>query len=106
MGESPRPPLRAPRRSSVPFRPEFTLLLLYLFAFFAFFALLLALPDLLAGVRALPPAAGPITEEDRAAAARIAREALRGKLGYAFAAGAGALGLGLWARVLPGLRRR
>lgn len=106
MGEAPRPPVRAPRRSSVAFRPAFTLFLLYFFGFFVFFALLLALPDLVEGARELPPGTGPITEEERARAARIASEAVRGRLTYALAAAAVALGLGSWLGVLPGLRRR
>ena len=99
------PPLRA-RPSSVTFRPQFTLLVLYFFAFFVFFCFVLALPDLIAGARALPPSSGPLTDAEREAAARIAAEALRGKLPLAFAATVAAIALGAWTRALPGLRRR
>ena len=53
-----RRPARAPT-----FRPEFTLLMLYFFAFFVFFALLLALPDLVEGMRTLPPASSLEAEQ-------------------------------------------
>jgi hypothetical protein len=94
-----------PRRRAPPpqFRPEFTLMLLYFFAFFVFFALLLALPDLLAGMRTLAPAT--TIEAERAAGAAIARHALQGKLTYAVVASVVALGLGAYTRVLPGLKR-
>jgi hypothetical protein len=106
MGDPPRLPRRVRPRTTTTFRPEFTLFVLYLFAFFVFFALLLALPDLIEGARALPPDPGPLREEERARAAQIARDALRGRLGYAFAAAVVALALGARARVLPGLRKR
>jgi ABC-type Na+ efflux pump permease subunit len=86
------------------FRPEFTLLLLYFFMLFLFFALLLALPDLLEGMRTLPPAAS--IEEERAAGAAIAQQAVKGKLFAAFLATVVALGLGAYTRVLPGIRKR
>jgi len=106
MGAPPRPPRRVPRRSSITFRPQFTLLLLYFFAFFVFFCLLLALPALLEGLRSLPPARGPLSEEEKALAADIARRALEGRLVYALIATSLALGIGLWSRALPGLRKR
>jgi len=96
-------PTRRPRPGPA-FRPEFTLYLFYFFAFFVFFALLLALPDLLAGMRALPPAAS--LEEERAAGAEIARRALAGRLPLAVVAALLALAVGGYGRVLPGLRRR
>lgn len=92
-----------PRPPPASFRPQFTLFLLYFFVFFLFFALLLALPDLLEGVRTLPPATS--VEQERAAGARIAQEAVQGKLFWAFLAASVALGIGAWTRVLPGLKR-
>jgi hypothetical protein len=106
MGEPPRTPRRVPRRSSVGFRPEFTLFVLYLFGFFVVFALLIALPDLLAGARALPAGEGPLSAQEREQAARIARAAVEGKLGLALVAAVAALALGAWTGVLPGLRRK
>jgi hypothetical protein len=99
----PSRPLRRRPRPRPPFRPEFTLLLLYFFAFFVFFALLLALPALLDGLHTLPPA--PTLAEERAAGARIAQQAVADRLGWAFGAAVLALGAATWARVLPGLRR-
>ncbi len=99
MNEPPRLP-----RSSPGFRPEFTLLLVYFFVFFLFFALLLALPDLLEGMRTLPRATS--IEAERAAGAAIAKQAVKGKLFFAFLATVVALGLGAYTRVLPGIRKR
>ena len=45
--------------------------------------------------------AGP---EEQALLAEAMREALRGRLWIALAAAAATTGLGIWARVLPGLR--
>jgi len=99
-------PQRVPRRPlpGPTFRPEFTLFLVYFFALFVFFALLLALPDLLEGMRTLPPDAS--IEEERAAGAEIARRAVAGRLSFAFIAALVALGLGAYTRVLPGIRKR
>jgi len=77
--------------------------MLYFFAFFLFFALLLALPDLLEGLRTLPPATSP--EAERAAGAQIAQEAVQGRLGYAFIAATVVTGIGSYARILPGIKR-
>jgi len=102
MSEPPKlPRRRAPRAE---FRPEFTLYLVYFFLFFLFFALLLALPDLLEGLRTLPPAA--TIEEERAAGARIAQQAIAGRLLWAIVAAVIALGIGGYTGVLPGLRKR
>lgn len=79
-------------------------MLIYFFALFVFFALLLALPDLLAGMRTLPPDAS--IEEQRAAGAAIAQRAVAGKLSFAFIASLVALGLGAYTRMLPGIKRR
>jgi hypothetical protein len=103
MSDPVRMPPRRPREGPQ-FRPEFTLFLVYFFAFFLFFALLLALPDLLEGMRTLPAAA--TIEEERAAGARIAQQAVRGKLLWAVIAAAFALGIGAYARVLPGFKNR
>lgn len=97
-----RPPPRLPRAT---FRPEFTLLLLYFAALFLAFSLLLALPALLDALRALPPGAGPLSEEERAIAAQAAEQALSGRLPYALVAALITLGIGAWTRSLPGLRR-
>jgi hypothetical protein len=98
------PPRTARRPARAPtLRPEFTLLMLYFFAFFIFFALLLALPDLLEGLRALPAAAS--IEADRAAGAEIAQRAVQGKLRWAFIAATVATGIGSYARILPGIKR-
>ena len=79
-------------------------MLIYFFVLFLFFALLLAVPDLLEGMRTLPPATS--IEAERAAGAEIARHAVKGKLFAAFLAAAVALGLGAYTRVLPGIRKR
>lgn len=100
-----RPPTRGPRPAPVTFRPQFTLVALYFFAFFLFFCLVLAMPALLEGLGSLPPGDGAITEQERELAAEITRDALRGKLPYALLATVAALALGLWTRALPGLRR-
>jgi hypothetical protein len=102
MNDPPRMPRRPARAPT--FRPEFTLLMLYFFAFFIFFALLLALPDLLDGMRNMPPATS--IDAERAAGAEIARHAVDGKLRFAFLAAAVVLGIGAYARVLPGIKRR
>jgi hypothetical protein len=100
-----RPPPRRPRAAQPTFRPHFTLLLLYFFGLFVFFALLLALPALLEAFRTLPPGEGPLTDQERALAADVAREALRGRVPYAAIAAVLTLGLGAWTGALPGLRR-
>ncbi len=104
MDPSPRPPARRPRPAPVTFRPRFTLVALYFFAFFLFFCLVLALPALLEGFRSLPPSDGAITDQERALAAEITRDALRGRIPYALLATVATLGLGLWTRALPGFR--
>ena len=51
--------MSTPRHASrpPPFRPHFSLSLLYIAGFFAFFALLLILPEMLDAVAELPPGA-------------------------------------------------
>jgi hypothetical protein len=104
MSESQRPTPRRPRPAAPTFRPQFTLFLVYFFVFFLFFALLLAAPDLLEGMRTLPP--GTTIEEERAAGARIAQRAVEGRLSWALLAALAAPGIGAYTRVLPGLRSR
>ena len=97
------PPRTAHRPARATLRPEFTLLMLYFFVFFLFFALLLALPDLLEGMRTMPPATS--IEAERAAGAQIAQHAVQGKLRWAFLAATVATGIGSYARILPGIKR-
>lgn len=106
MEAPPRPPPRRQRPAPASFRPEFTLLLLYFFGLFLLFALLLALPALLEALRALPPGEGPLTPAERDLAAEAARRALRGRIPIAVVAAVAVLGIGVWTRSLPGLRRR
>lgn len=106
MADPPRLPPRSPRPPAVQFRPQFTLLVLYFFGLFVFFCLLLALPALLDGARTLPGGSEPLTDAEKELAARITRDALRGRLPWALAATGVTLGLGLWAGALPGLPRR
>jgi hypothetical protein len=97
------PPDRSSRRAA-PFRPRFTLMLIYFALFFLGFALLLALPALLEAYRSLPPGEGPLTPEELEVARRAAREALSGRLIFAFLAAVGVTALGAWRGSLPGLR--
>jgi Na+/proline symporter len=98
-GEEPRRAARAPAS----FRPRSTLVLIYFFGLFFCFALVLVVPDLVAAYRELPPE-GP-ARDDLELASRIAREAIRGRLGLALAASALATSVGAWTGALPGLRR-
>jgi hypothetical protein len=93
-------PSRAP-----PFRPRFTLVLFYVAGFFLLYAMLFALPDLLAGARALGPGPEELTPEEMAQAQEIARRALSGgKVFIALVASLATVGLGIWRNVLPGAR--
>jgi len=93
-------PSRAPQ-----FRPGFTLLLFYLAGFFLFYALLFALPDLLAELGRLEPGTGPLTPEQLERAKQVSREALGGgKVLISLLAAFATTALGLWRRVLPGVR--
>jgi hypothetical protein len=87
--------------SSRAFQPSFTLSLLYFFAFFFGFCFVLVAPELWRVLDAVPP--GP---EQQAAAREAARTALPPRLGTALGLAMLATGVGIWARVLPGLRRR
>jgi hypothetical protein len=90
-------PSRAP-----PFRPRFTLTLLYLAGFFLLYALLFVAPDLApllgSAGQELPP------EELQARAHEVAQHAMRGKALFALLASLATVGLGAWRRVLPGMR--
>jgi hypothetical protein len=93
------------RRQRAQFRPNFMLVLLYLVAGTIAFALAFALPELIGGARELGPASSALNDAELARARDIARDAVRGRLWIAFVAAAIAVGAGVWARVLPGLRR-
>lgn len=88
------------------FSPRFTLSLFYVAALLIVYGLLFALPDLLAGARSLPPGAGELAPEELARAQEIAREALQGRVPYAFAAALATFGLLVWRGWLPGVRSR
>ena len=79
-------------------------MLLYLGGFFFLFAVVFALPDLIEAARNAPPGTGEFTPEEIARSQEIWREALRGRIFLVFAAAFVATGLGIYARVLPGLR--
>jgi hypothetical protein len=86
------------------FRPRFTLTIVYLIVFFLFYALAFALPDLIAGAGELGPGPGELTEEEKARAAEIARNALGGgRILIAVVASVLTVGFGAWRRRLPGL---
>ena len=93
-------PSRAP-----PFRPRFTLVLFYVAAFFLLYAMLFALPDLVAGARALGPGPEELTPDELARAREIARQAMGGgKVLIALVAALATVGFGIWRNVLPGVR--
>jgi len=88
-----------------PFRPRFTLTLLYVAGFFLLYAMLFALPDLLAGYRALGPGPEELTPDEMARAREIARQAMGGgKVLIALVAALATVGFGIWRNVLPGVR--
>jgi hypothetical protein len=88
-----------------PFRPRFTLVLLYLAGFFLLYAMLFALPELVAGARALGPGPDELTPEEMARARAIARQAMGGgKVLIALVAALASVGFGIWRNVLPGVR--
>jgi hypothetical protein len=101
--EGARPSRRTGR--PVTFRPRFMVTILYVAAFTMLFGLALALPDLVRGAMELPPGPRELSEEELAEAREIAREALGGgRVLVALAAAVVTVGLGAYARVLPGLR--
>lgn len=87
-----------PPRASL--RPQFTVVMLYLFGFFFVFALALATPALIRSFIALPPEA----QQDLELAKSVARDALRERLPWAFGAAVAATALGSLTKRLPGLR--
>jgi hypothetical protein len=93
-----------PRHRTQPFRPRFTLMLLYLALFYVVFALLIALPYLLAAVQTLPPGGAELTPEELELARDTARRAFAGKAHWAALASVLATGAGAWYGKLPGLR--
>jgi hypothetical protein len=99
MSMSPQTPL--PRRRPPVLRPSFTLALLYMAGFFVLFSLLLILPELRSVLTRVPP--GP---EQQRIAEEVAREAVQPRLLPALLLALGAVGLGSYLRLLPGLRGR
>ena len=97
MADTPR------RRPRAGFEPRFTLMLLYFAALLVVYAFALAAPVVHAGFEIGSSATAGAKEQ--AEMAEAMRGALRGRLWIAGLAAAGTLGLGLWAGVLPGLRR-
>jgi ABC-type sulfate transport system permease component len=93
----------APPTRPATFQPRFTLSLLYLFGLFFVYCLLLVAPEL---SRIVEPAAPGQEEAVKQAAAEVARQALRPRLPYAFAAAVLTLLLGSHYGFLPGLRPR
>lgn len=88
-----------------PFRPRFTLVLFYVAGFFLLYAMLFALPDLLAGARALGPGPEELTPDEMARAREIGRQAMGGgKVLIALVASVATVGIGVWRNALPGLR--
>ena len=74
-------------------------MLLYLFVFLILYCFALVSPALLE--IASSPVSGP---EQQRLAEQAARSGLQGRLWIAVAAATATTGLGIWARVLPGLR--
>ena len=90
------------RAARVGFQPRFTLMLLYVSALTFVYCFALASPVVYRFFEiGSAEGAGP---EEQALLAEAMREALRGRLWIALAAAAATTGLGIWARVLPGLR--
>jgi len=85
-----------------PFRPRFTLTLLYIAGFFLLYALLFVAPDLapLLGAEGQSLPAEQLQERARV----VAQQAMRGKVLLALAASIATVGLAAWRRVLPGMR--
>ena len=73
--------------------------MVYLVGFFVLFTLLLILPELLRVLADVPP--GP---EQQKIAEQVARDAARPRIVYALVMALGALGIGSYLRLLPGLR--
>jgi ABC-type sulfate transport system permease component len=93
----------APPTRPATFQPRFTLSLLYLFGLFFVYCLLLIVPEL---SRMVEPALPGQEEAVKQAAAELARQTVRPRLPYAFAAAVVTLLLGSHYGFLPGLRSR
>jgi hypothetical protein len=90
----------AGRRRAPPFRPSFTLALVYVVAFFLLYAFLLIMPELTAVLRDVAP--GP--EQERIAQ-EVARDAFAPRALWALLLALCSVGLGGYLQVLPGLKR-
>jgi hypothetical protein len=88
-----------PQGGGAVFRPRFTLTILYFAGFFLLYAAALVAPALLEVARSVPP--GPAQET---ASYDAARAALSARMPIALVAALATLALGIFARVLPGLR--
>jgi hypothetical protein len=88
------------------FSPRFTLSLFYVAALVVGYALVLALPDLVAGARSLPPGSAELTPAELARAQEIAHGAVTGRLHYALGAALATFGLLVWRGWLPGVGSR
>jgi hypothetical protein len=93
-----------PRRRPPPvgFQPRFTLMMIYLAALTFVYCFALASPIVYRFYQIGSSGGGG--PEEQAMLAEAMRESLRGRLWIALAAAAATLALGIWARVLPGLR--
>lgn len=95
--------MRPLRRRPEPFRPNFTLTLIYFALFVLVYGMLLVLPALWP-LLSQPVAAGG-EQQLMAEANALAREAARGRLGVVLLAAIATTGLGAWAGVLPGVKK-
>jgi hypothetical protein len=93
-----------PSRRTQPFRPRFTLTLLYLAVFFLLYGLLFSAPDLAPLLGEEGRALSPEALQQRAQEAT--QQTMRGKVPLAFAAAVVTVGLAAWRRALPGMRER
>lgn len=93
----PEHPSLPPRRRPPPFRPRFTIGVLYLVGFFFLFSFLQVLPELIGLLRDMQP--GP---EQQAEAERVAREGSSPLI--ALLLSVAATSLGSYLKVLPGMR--
>ncbi len=91
-------------RSKVRFRPNFTLSILYLIGFFALFSFLFLMPPLIEFADSLPSG----ISEDEAVAMRneFASKKLGPLLGWMLVAATTVTGLGIYAGILPGTKRK
>ena len=88
------------RRGGAAFQPRFTLTILYFAAFLLLYCAALAAPALLEVMRNAPP-----EPEQHAAGYEAVRTALAGRVPLAAGAALVTLAIGIYARLLPGLRR-